>query len=206
MLLLAAATSLRFRDMSIGARSTTTSLDGTCRTTTMLRLVHLPLLLLATADVAALTTPRARPAAAKALSLRGGAVTKQEFALGLNAFVSAAYGVGFTLAPAQVLKIYGSTAPIDFLSPAHACAQFLGAVHVMIAYRCLSALGSVQALPPRDRKECLADQCVYHSAAAAVAAYRTVKGSGISLLAATATPLPGSLALAWLSAAAAAAA
>ena len=167
------------------------------------------LLSLLAATVGATTTPRPRPLAAQptavrsALALRGGA--KGDFALGLNAVVSAAYGIGFTLAPAQVLKIYGSTAPVEFLSPAHACAQFLGAVHVMIAYRCLSAMGTVKALPSRDRKECLGDQCVYHSAAAAVAAYRTVKGSGYSLLAATATPLPGSLALAFLSASAAAA-
>ena len=48
------------------------------------------------------------PAIGKTLALRGGAMTRSEFTLGLNAFISSAYGLGFTLNPNAVLAIYVS--------------------------------------------------------------------------------------------------
>ena len=133
----------------------------------------------------------------KVVALRGGERKKGDLVLGLNALISAAYGVGFVSAPSAVMAIYGSTETIPFLAPAHGLCQFMGGMHAVIAFRCACALG-VAGLPSRDRKQTLQDQALLHGAMAAVALYRTVRISQFSLLAASASPLPGSLALAAL--------
>lgn len=139
-----------------------------------------------------------KPEAEKILSIRGGGSKKSDVVLKLNAFVSAAYGIGFISAPSKVMAIYGSTETIAFMAPAHGLCQFMGGVHACIALRCVCALGVVAGLPSRDCKETLQDQFFLHAAMAAVAGYRTIRASQFSLLAATASPLPGSLALAAL--------
>jgi len=129
-------------------------------------------------------------------------VSKSQAVLGVNAFISSVYGAGCLLDPSKILAIYGSTEKIVFLHPAHGMSQYLGGLHLTIALRCLSALG-VGCLPKRDAKLVLQEQAVVHAAMAAVAGYRTIAGAQISLLAATASPLPGSILLAALSYAAA---
>ena len=148
------------------------------------------------------STP-ARPDAIKALTtLRGGA-TKRQVALTANAIVSGAYGLGLTLAPTKVVAIYGSAEKVAAMSAASNFAQYLGCVNLVLAFRCVAALGCFASLPKRDVKETLGDMCLYHMSSAAVSGIRAFELSKTSLLAATGTPLPGSLALAAFSAIAA---
>ena len=72
--------------------------------------------------------PSPRRALDSALVLRGG-LSRSDVALGLNTFISAAYGVGCTLSPTNVLKIYGGTETIGFLHPAH------GVTHLSLGAR-----------------------------------------------------------------------
>eukprot|EP00316_Scyphosphaera_apsteinii_P017136 CAMPEP_0119300868 /NCGR_PEP_ID=MMETSP1333-20130426/2750_1 /TAXON_ID=418940 /ORGANISM="Scyphosphaera apsteinii, Strain RCC1455" /LENGTH=189 /DNA_ID=CAMNT_0007302783 /DNA_START=166 /DNA_END=735 /DNA_ORIENTATION=- len=133
----------------------------------------------------------------KTLVLRGG-ITKSDVALGINAFTSTAYGLGFLFTPAKVLTLYGAGGALDFLNPVHGVAQFMGGLQLAVAVRCFGALG-VTGFPTRGAQETLQDMCVVHSLAAVISAYRAYRGSGFSLLAASATPLPGCIALAALS-------
>jgi len=134
------------------------------------------------------------------LALRGGGrPSKSDVTLFLNAVISGAYGLGCTLAPSKVVAIYGATEKIGFLHPAHGISQYLGGVQLVFALRCASALGMVGFLPPHGKAETLQDQALLHTAMAVIAGYRTLRGAQFSLLAATASPLPGSLLLAYLS-------
>ena len=119
----------------------------------------------------------------------------------LNCFISAAYGLMGIAMPKAILAIYGHPGDLDFMDPAHGVAQYLGGLHLFVAWNCLSALGKLPFLPARDKRATLEAMFVLHALAAAVAGYRAVHGYVyISFLQATATPLPGSIlmtALSW---------
>ena len=138
--------------------------------------------LAATADARTLA-----PAASKALTLRGGSLSgvslcaaatpaparskKAMYVLGANAFVSTAYGVLSTLKPNAMLAIFGVTETLGFMSPAFGVAQYLGGLHLAVAFRCLGAFG-VPGFPSRDTKEALQDMCALHTIAAGIAGFR----------------------------------
>jgi len=137
-----------------------------------------------------------------ALALRGGA-SQSQLVLGLNLCVHLGYGLVGTCRPQALLTMYdwsGEDArELEFLSPAHGLAQFLGSLQLFLAWLDLCALGWLPALAPRrDLHRTLVDLTAVHSFAAAVGAYRAMKGLGYSLAQAATTPLPGSLLAAYL--------
>jgi len=135
-----------------------------------------------------------------ALALRGG-VSQSTVVLVLNLGVHLGYGLMGTLQPQALLTMYdwsGEDArELEFLSPAHGLAQFLGSLQLFLAWIDLCALGC-PGLPSRDLHRTLVDLTAVHSLAAAVGAYRAVKGLRYSLAQAATTPLPGSLLAAYL--------
>ena len=139
-------------------------------------------------------------AASALLSLRGG--SEATAVIGLNLASHAGYGLVCLLAPKALLSAYdwsGAPEQVDFVHPAHGLSQFMGSLQIFLAYGDLCALGC-PGLPARNRQAWLRDLVVVHSLAAAVGAYRTVKGLTYSAGHALATPLPGSLlsaALCW---------
>lgn len=143
----------------------------------------------------------ARPGSAdKLLALRGG--DAKSVVLALNAAVTTAYGIGCTVAPTQVMMIYGHSGnAIAFMDAGHALSQYIGGMQAVLGLRCLSALTGVgvAGFPACKPKEVLEEMFTVHAGAAAIAAYRAWRGSQISLLAAMATPLPGSILFAGLS-------
>lgn len=157
---------------------------------------------------ASMLAPTAHPtsAAAKVLALRGGAVSgvslcaaaptatssrskKAAIVLGVNAFVSTAYGILGTCQPNAMLAIFGVTETIAFMSPAFGVAQYLGGMHLAVALRCFGALG-VPGLPERPAQEALQEMCALHTIAGVVAGIRQLKGSS--------SPVAGSILMAGL--------
>jgi len=162
----------------------------------------LALALAASCAAAPLAQPATkRPkAASKALVLRGG--DAKTVVLALNAVVTLGYGVGCTFAPTQVMKIYGSKGAINFMDAGHALSQYLGGMQAVFGLRCVSALAGVgfAGFPACNAQDVLVEMCTVHTGAALIAAYRFGRvWRQSSLLAASASPLPGSLLYAGLS-------
>ena len=141
---------------------------------------------------AATLAPRRPAAVSKALALRGGAVSgvslcaaapvasskpkKAAVVLGVNAFVSTAYGILGIAAPNAMLAIFGVTGVLDFMNPAFGVCQYLGAMHLANALRCFGALG-MPVVPATDTKETLQGLCAFHTLQGLVAGFRQFKGS-----------------------------
>lgn len=111
----------------------------------------------------------------KALALRGGQAGVADVALWSNLAYSGFFGSLLVFAPNKFLSMYGIDA-IDFLAPLTGAMQYLGGMYLMVTLRCYATL----IAKVRDEKQTLEALAYMNLAILAIAAFRTVKGSGAS--------------------------